>query len=90
MKSVRIVAIAATFILPSVAATAGNMEKKADYWFNQMDANKDGAVSKAEHTSFGDKMFMDADTSKDGNLTKEELLAAKKSEKEKMKDSVGE
>lgn len=83
--------LAAAFVLPAMAASANeqHMEKKADYWFNQMDANKDGTVTKSEHQAFATKMFTDADSNNDGNLSKPELTAAKKSEKEKMKDSIG-
>ena len=42
----------------------------------KMDTNKDGSVSKAEHTAAADAMFSAADTNKDGNMSSDEMKAA--------------
>lgn len=59
----------------------GDHSAMAKAWFEKIDTNSDGKISKEEHDSFGNKMFAEADTSGDGSLTLEELKAQKEKEK---------
>lgn len=58
---------------------------KTEMAMKKMDTNGDGMISKAEHDSFGNKMFTDADSNKDGSLSSDEVMAAKKKEIDEMK-----
>lgn len=65
--------------MPAMANMDKNMHgKSADSWFNKMDTNGDGMISKAEHDAFGDRMFNEADTNNDGVISRQEMAAAKK------------
>ncbi|TXT24355.1 MAG: signal transduction protein with EFhand domain [Gallionellaceae bacterium] len=44
-----------------------------DTMFKRMDANSDGAVSKAEFQGFNTKRFKEMDADKDGKVTREEM-----------------
>lgn len=86
-------ALAAMMMCTAMPAMANHdMEKKLEwkttYYMNQIDTNKDGSISKAEHESFGSKMFTDADDNGNGMISKSELMAEKKSEWEKMKAAM--
>ena len=74
--------------MPAMAAmdknTPEKMKMKTDYWFNKMDTDHDGKISKEEHDAFGEDMFKKADANGDGSISKEEMMAAKKKEKEEM------
>jgi len=83
-KTVLMAALAAFVAMP---AYANDMDDKADYYFNKMDANTDGKISEDEHENFSEAMFKNADTNNDGSLTKDELAAAKKQKKAEMKDA---
>lgn len=61
------------------------MNKVADYYFDQIDLNDDGKITRGEHDAFGRKMFREADTNRDGVLTRDELKAAQAREYDKMK-----
>jgi len=62
-----------------------HMNKMTEYYFNKMDTNHDGYVSKKEYDVYMRKMFKQADTNHDGMLTLEEIKAQKMREKEEMK-----
>jgi len=62
-----------------------HMNMMTEYYFDQMDANQDGVVSRREFMDFQRKMFQQADTNHDGNLTLDEVKAAKWKEMQKMK-----
>lgn len=66
----------------------GKMEQKVDYYFNKIDTNNDGMITKAEHDAFGNRMFTEADTDKNGSLSREELEAAKMQEKQQWKNNM--
>ena len=82
-------AIAGLMAAP-LAATANEdkMEKKVDYYFNKIDTDKNGSISKQEHEAFGQSMFNEADTNKDNQISKAELLAEKQKEKAEMKGNM--
>ena len=65
------------------------MQMKTDYYLNKMDSNKDGYVSRAEHKTFADNMFKDADTNNDGKISGQELMDAKWKEHDDMKMAMG-
>ncbi|MEO8558879.1 MAG: EF-hand domain-containing protein, partial [Rhodospirillales bacterium] len=48
--------------------------------FKNMDANKDGFISKSEFVDFSGKTFDRADTNKDGVMTEDEALAARRAQ----------
>lgn len=52
------------------------------YFFNKMDTNGDGYISKAESEAFGEKMFSNADANNDGRISMQEMADAKKRERE--------
>lgn len=45
-------------------------------YFEEMDTNKDGAISKKEFDAFHDKHFKEVDANHDGKITREEMQAA--------------
>ena len=62
--------------------------KHGDRFFEKVDTDKDGKISKAEHQAKSDMMFTKMDANKDGFVTKEEGKAhwdAKKTEWEAKK-----
>jgi len=65
----------------------GGMEKHMENVWDEMDTNKDGAISKEESAAFGAKKFDERDTNHDGKVTKEEWdgFLAKKMEEYKNK-----
>lgn len=93
MKKTLMMAAAATlFAVPAMAnepVDAAKMDKKVQYYFEEMDDNNDGMITSAEHAEFAADMFDDADENDDGNLTLAELKAHKMEEKEEMKEEVG-
>ncbi len=93
MKKVMMMAVAAACMsMPAMAKDMDDsamhknemVEMKAKAKFAEMDANKDGMVSKSEHDAAGTKMFSDADANKDGSLSLDEVKDAKKKEMDKM------
>ncbi|MBB5208953.1 hypothetical protein [Chiayiivirga flava] len=64
------IAIAAAILMPAAAAFAG-MDK-----FAEMDTDKDGRISQAEHTVGADKMFAKLDADNNGSVTAAEMDAA--------------
>lgn len=93
MKKTLLMAAAATmFTVPAIAnepVDAAKMDKKIQYYFEEMDSNDDGMITSAEHAEFATDMFDEADENDDGKLTLAELKAHKISEKEEMKEEVG-
>lgn len=92
-KTIAMMALAMMIATPAFADhtpehRAEKAKAKADYYFNQIDTDKDGKVSKSEHEAFGEKMFSDADTNKDGSISKDEMIAAKKAEMAKTKAAM--
>ena len=94
----KLVMISAVMTLCATAPAFANMHKgdmdhvdhKAmeDGWFNKIDSNGDGYISKEEHDTFGEKMFRDADTNGDGRISKDEMHAYKMKEMKEMKSSM--
>jgi hypothetical protein len=78
-----------TSVAPVFAASllGTDYNAKAQYYMTQMDTDKDGKISKAEHEAYADKMFAAADTNNDGYVSMDELVAAKK--KEAKDESAG-
>jgi hypothetical protein len=80
-----------TVSLPALAAmgTGDKADKaeKADRYFQKMDTNSDGKISKSEHDAYGQKMFSESDANRDNMLTREEIQANKMKEREAMKTS---
>lgn len=92
MKKLLMMAVAATVIsMPAIADDMTPEQKeeklntKVEKVFSEADTDKNGSISKAEHTAVGDKMFTDADTNSDGSLSKEEVKAEKKKHWEEKK-----
>lgn len=50
-------------------------ESAEDVMFKKMDANADGAISKAEFNAFNAKRFKELDANKDGKVMREEMDA---------------
>lgn len=67
--------------------------KDTDKKFDKLDANGDGQVSRAEHTTGGQRMFTEMDADRDGIVTATEMAAkkdAKSSDKETPEMSAAE
>ena len=60
---------------------SGIEEANPEALMAQMDGNKDGKVTKAEHAAAGKARFTQLDTNKDGVLTEAEARAAAAKEK---------
>jgi len=74
MKKIMTLAlIGAVAAMPAMANTGSHMSKKGDMWFNKMDTNGDGKISRAEHDAFGTRMFNEADANNDGMLSRDEI-----------------
>lgn len=84
MKKLALIAGVA-FVATTSAAMAN--EHRVEAYFDRMDVNNDGMISKAEHDSFANAMFVEADTNSNGSLSKDEVMAFKKIEKARMKSS---
>lgn len=59
---------------------------KVEMFMGKIDTNKDGSVTKAEHDSFGNTKFTEADINGDGKLSKDEMILHKVKEMDEMKD----
>ena len=83
-------AVAVLFAAPAMAADMSKSDvdmqamKMTSYGMAMMDTNKDGMVSKAEHQAAGDKMFMMADSDKNGSVSEQEMMEMKRGELMKM------
>ena len=86
MKKMLLIVVAG--IATSTAALAhdkdGWMDHKVDHMFETMDTNKDGSISAEEHEAGSKKMFVDADSSGDHMLSKDELKSYFKAKKGEM------
>lgn len=61
---------------PAFAEHDGKAHRGPDKFFEKVDTDKDGKISRAEFAAKGDEMFKEADTNNDGFITKEEGKAA--------------
>lgn len=88
MKSRNLAVIAAAaLILPGVAlaqTTAPKKDPRIDLIFNELDANKDGKVTKEEREAFRGNLFTSADSNKDGALDSAELAAHMRARSKQM------
>lgn len=95
MKKVMMMAMATAMMSMPVIAHAADMDDSAQHKnemvdmkakakFAEMDANKDGMISKSEHDAAGTKMFKEADGNNDGMVSLDEMKAEKKKEMDKM------
>lgn len=58
--------------------------------FEEMDANKDGIVTREEHNTFTNARFDEMDADKNGKVTKEEAEKHREMRKEKHKEKRAE
>ncbi|MEP7245772.1 MAG: EF-hand domain-containing protein [Gammaproteobacteria bacterium] len=89
-----IAASPAVLLAATPTTTAGSPAPGSDRgghegaWFNRLDTNKDGAVSKEEAQAAADervtKMFAELDTNHDGQITQDEVRAAHEAKKAEM------
>ncbi len=74
--------------LPAIAVAlppgGANPASMSDAFMQQLDSNKDGAVSKAEFLAPQEKQFADMDGNKDGVVDRAEIEAIEKSMREQM------
>lgn len=66
-------------------ASKDDMKGAANYYFQKMDANKDGYISKDEQMKFNDSMFGKADKNRDGRISAEEFAQSKYDEREELR-----
>lgn len=88
----KIMMLTGALMMASTGAAFANeekMETKAKWYFDKMDSNNDGMVSKAEQTAFGNQMFDKSDTNNDNMISLQETIAHKKQEKEEFKMKHG-
>lgn len=94
MKKFMFMACAAVMMsTPALADYDGKhekkMEKKVQYYFDKLDANGDGVITRSEHNDFATKMFEETDADNSDTLTVAELKDQKKEEWKEMKDKMG-
>ena len=83
MKRSLLLILIATLSTPLFAQQPPNAASMSDMFMQQMDADKDGKVSKGEYLKPHEMQFSHMDTSGDGNLDKGEVDAyAKKIEQQ--------
>ena len=58
----------------------GMTNSKADYYFDAIDANNDGIVTRGEYKIFGTEIFDEADTNEDNVVSRAEFRAEKQRE----------
>ena len=68
----------------AVAMISGAALADGPDYYDKIDTNKDGVISKAESQAFNDKRFDELDTNKDGNISKDERQAHRAAMKEKF------
>ena len=88
-KAIALAVLMAVSVSPALANDE-HMDQKIQYWFNKMDTDNNGSITKAEHDTVGTAMFGDADTNDDDALSIDEFKAHKKKEMDEMKASMGE
>ncbi|WP_456380079.1 hypothetical protein [Thiolapillus sp.] len=74
-------------LLPAMAVAlppGANPTSMSDAFMQQLDSNKDGAVSKAEFLAPQEKQFADMDANEDGAVDRAEIEAVEKSMREQM------
>lgn len=76
-KILTLALIGAVIATPALANKDYSSSKKSDSWFNKMDTNADGMISRSEHNAFGDRMFEEADANNDGRISRSEMRAEK-------------
>jgi Ca2+-binding EF-hand superfamily protein len=83
-KSIAVLTLGSTLVLAGAVALAGEGHGKerghghggpAKHFFAEMDANKDGKVTRDEAKSAGDRLFQQLDLDKDGTVTEAEAQA---------------
>jgi Ca2+-binding EF-hand superfamily protein len=84
-KNIAVLTLGSTFVLAAAGALAvageGHGEHgkhgggPAQHFFAEMDANKDGKVTREEAKSAGDRLFQKLDLDKDGTITEAEAQA---------------
>ncbi len=85
MKKLIIPSILALLPAMAVALPPGaSPTSMSDAFMQQLDSNKDGAVSKAEFLAPQEKQFADMDANKDGAVDRAEIEAVEKSMREQM------
>lgn len=87
-KTLALASILALCAAPALA-NEEHMKQKAEWYFGKMDTNGDGSVSRLEHGAFAEDRFAAADSNRDGAVSKDELLAQKKQEKEEYDMKYG-
>ena len=77
MKLAKSLLFIAVLALPVAALANGDGCKHpyADKFFNDIDTDHDGTISKEEFRAMTDKHFDEMDTDHDGTLSKEEMIA---------------
>lgn len=73
---------------PAFAHTKDS-EAKAQHWFQKMDTDGNGSISKSEHDAFSQQKFTKADANKDGSISMQEFTEHKRMEKDDVKDQSG-
>lgn len=90
MKTIPATMIVATLLCAAPLAQACQPGGPQDGWMLQeMDANKDGSVSKKEFDAFHAERFKEMDANKDGKVTPEEMEALHKKMMDKCKPRMG-
>lgn len=74
----------ATDAKPPVPGKEGPHHGMGHHMFKEVDANKDGIISKEEWNANGEKMFNKLDTNHDGKISKEEIKAHHEKMRAKM------
>ncbi len=77
MKKIFVVAGIAVFsvLTTGVAMAAGAVTTPSFQLPEGLDANGDGAVTRAEYRAFFDRQFNNMDTNRNGKITKKEFIA---------------
>ncbi len=78
--------VAPSFAEDKAAAPADGPKHHKGDMLKEIDADSDGAVSKAEFLAFHEKRFGEMDTNKDDKISKEEHEAMRAEWKAKMKE----
>lgn len=90
--------LASIAIVSATSVYADNLSKhdKVEYmkdmtenYFNDVDTNGDGFISRAEQRAYADRVFDEADTNHDGKLSLDEVMAQKNREMTGMKQDMG-
>ncbi|WP_159104300.1 EF-hand domain-containing protein [Sneathiella glossodoripedis] len=88
MKKIFVIsALAVAISIPPIALATAHMNKNGDKWvehfFSEHDKDNNGLMSKEELPKRWQKYFKSADQNKDGQLTRSEVLEARKDRKSK-------